>query len=169
MNQDTLPVITKAELDAVSESPSDYILLLEDRLYSILASDHTGIIRQQFTTDQNVLLAFNLLDSQVCHGGFIQLIENGYGAYIFDSALSEQLDAWGAIEISSIIDKGRIIYHLKKNVLERKKSLEEFAKLYQEHPEFHDLENQFNNIIDAERKRIKEYISGHIDRFCCVG
>jgi hypothetical protein len=168
MSDAMVPVIEKHELDAVQNNAGKYLLLFIEKYFQVLSSDPTGQVQNKFTTEQNILLAFGVMDGEVCNGGFIQLIENGYGSYIFDSPLSDHLRLWGAVQIVSIIDEARSIYHQKKEILEREKTLEEFAKLYLEHKEFEPIEDQFNTVIDPERAIIKQYIKSNISLFAKV-
>jgi hypothetical protein len=168
MSSATIPLIDKHELDTLSDKPIEYISFLIGKYHMLMATDTSGQIQLQFTTEQNILLAFQIFVDQVSSGGFIQLIENGYGAYIFDNPLSKYLRQWGAVKIATILDQARIIYHNKKAILEKEKSLEEFAKLYQEHKDFELLEAEFSQSISLDTGIIAMYISRHIDRFVLV-
>jgi hypothetical protein len=168
MSNEVLPMIQKSEIDTLGNDPADYIYSFVEKYHQIIASDPSGQIQNQFTTEQNVLIAFDVLDIQISNGGFIQLIENSYGPYIFDTPLSDHLRDWGAAQIATIIDQARIIYQDKKTILERPKTLEEFVKLYKDHPDFEVLENQYYSIIDSERAVIKNYIVQHIDSFARI-
>jgi len=168
MSMNALPLIYRSEIDAAVNDPLDFISLFISKYHELISADPTGQIQLQFNTEQNILLAFHTLDTQVSSGGFIQLIENGYGLYIFDSSLSDHLRSWGAVQIASIIHEAGVIYHQKKTILEREKTLEEFAKLYQEHREFEILEEQFNTVIDSERGIIKQYVESNFSLFAIV-
>ena len=133
-----------------------------------MSSDPSGQILNEFTNDQNALLAYISMDNQVCNGGFIQLIENKYGSYIFDSPLTDYLNTWGAVKTAKILEDAKLIYHQKKPILEKEKTLEEFAKLYQEHPDFEELENQYYAEVHSERDIIKQYIQSNIVKFAVV-
>jgi tRNA/tmRNA/rRNA uracil-C5-methylase (TrmA/RlmC/RlmD family) len=164
MSADALPEIYRSELDD-SQTPDVYIYHLIAKYHELLASDTTGHLQEHFTAEQNILLAFNVLDTQVSSGGFIQLIENGYGSYIFDTPLSHYLQDWGAVKIATIIEQAALIYRSKKDILEREKTLEEFAKLYQEHTDFEIPEQEFYQVINSEREIIVAYIRAHISHF----
>ena len=168
MSAAIIPAVSRYELDAVKDDPSEYITLLTNQYFQIISSDPTGQVLNKFTNDQNALLAFVTMDGQVCNGGFIQLIENKYGSYIFDSPLAEYLVCWGAVKTAKILNDARLIYHQKKVILEKEKTLEEFAKLYQEHPDFEELEKQYYTEIDSEREVIKNYIQSNIGMFAMV-
>ena len=164
---ETLPLIPKSELDAAVD-PADYIYLFIEKYHQLISADTTGQIQNEFNAEQNVLMAYNLFDGQVCNGGFIQLIENGYGPYVFDSPLSEHLRDWGLAKTADLIDQARTFYLPKREILERKKTLAEFAKLYQEHPEFEPLDDEYYKIVDSERELIKEHIQGHLSDFARI-
>ena len=168
MASGSLPVIAIQDWQSAVSQPDALISLLIGSYQSILSSDPSGNIQESFTTEQNILLAFDILDSQVMSGGFIQLIENGYGPYIFDTPLSDYLRSWGAVDIVALIDQAREIYHCKKAILEKEKTLEEFAKLYQQHPEFEPLEKEFTDNIAEAKRIIAGYITAHIDRFAVI-
>jgi hypothetical protein len=168
MNLNTLPAISTKELAAVADNAAEFIILFTGHYHKILSSHASGQAQGEFTTEQNILLAFDVLDGQVSNGGFIQLIENGYGAYVFDTPLSDHLRSWGLMQAADIIDKARILYEPKKEILEKEKTLAEFAKLYQEHPEFEPLDNEYYKIADAQREAMKSYILAHINSFAQI-
>ena len=168
MASGTLPVIAIKDWQSVTSQPDELISLLIGSYQSILSSDPSGKIQESFTTEQHILMAFDILESQVMSGGFIQLVENGYGPYIFDTPLSDYLRSWGAVDIAAIIDQARVIYLSKKDILERETTLEEIAKLYQQHPEFEPLEKEFTDNITEAKRMIAGHIIGHIDSFAIV-
>ena len=163
----SLPTITSDEINAAAD-PLYFILLLTHKYMAIISEDPTGQIQQQMTLEQSILIAFVTMDDQISGGGFIQLIENKYGPYIFDTPLSVILTDWGGTKIASILDRARVIYNDKKEMLEREKTLEEFAKLYQEYPDFEELEKEYDSVIDSQRAIIKNYIEQHIADFAQI-
>ena len=168
MSLETLPAITKDELNAADHDALQYLFLFADKYSKLISASQDGAIQQQMTLEQNVLLAFVDMDNQISNGGFIQLIENGYGKFVFDTPLSAILNDWGSVKTASILDRARVIYHDKREILEREKTLEEFAKLYQEHPDFEDLEKEYYSVIDSERLVIKQYIETHMASFAKI-
>lgn len=75
------------------DSPWDFLYLFIDEYYRMMERDKSII--EYFNPLQHTLLAFNYLYCQVCNGGFIQLIKNRYGAYIFESLFTETIKQWG--------------------------------------------------------------------------
>ena len=160
-----MPLITTEEIEATGDDALAYIILFAEKYYALIAADTTGTVQQRMTAEQSVLLAYVTMDNEVNNGGFIQLIENGYGSYIFDNPLSDYLREWGAADTADILDQARTIYLAKKDILEKEKTLEEFARLYQEHPDFEPIESRYYAIADTQRAIIKGYIFNHLALF----
>ena len=54
---------------------------------------------QQLTADQITLLAWSYLHQEVMEGGYIQLIYNGYGTFIFRNPFAVAMRNWGLREL----------------------------------------------------------------------
>ena len=52
-------------------------------------------------------------------GGFCQLIQNGYGGYIFDNPFAKVMRLWGAEEFSKLVYKAKKIYDANRKDLEK--------------------------------------------------
>lgn len=165
---DTLPTISREQWEAMKTAPAEMIWQLCNSYRNIIQEDKTGTAQQHFTTEQNMLLGFEAWDGQVSNGGIIQLIENGYGAFIFETPVGELLRTWGLVHTASIIDRARPLYSTNKAELEREKTLQEFALMYQQHPEFEPLDNEYYAICDAERERVATYVAAHVDSFVAI-
>ena len=48
-----------------------------------------------YSADQITLLAYDILRSEMLEGGFIQLIHNGYGPFIFLNPFAKAIRLWG--------------------------------------------------------------------------
>ena len=60
---------------------------------------------QNLTGEQITLLAYHVLHDEVMDGGFIQLIQNGYGPFIFDNPFAKAMRLWGLKDFSNVIYK----------------------------------------------------------------
>lgn len=168
MNNKTLPIITQDELNKAKDDAWDFLFLFIDPYYETMSSDPSGEIMNDFTAEQHTLLAFNFLYGEVTNGGFIQLIQNGYGGYIFDDPFSEYIKRWGALEIGKIVDDAKILYNQNKVNLEKETDLEGFSKMYEEFTEFEPLDNRFYEAMDDEVEIIRKYIESNIEHFAIV-
>ncbi|QQO11388.1 DMP19 family protein [Breznakiella homolactica] len=123
---------------------------------------------KEFSDSQHTLLAYNYLYGQVCNGGFIQLIQNGYGGYIFNNPLAETLRSWGLEKVPDILDEAKVIYEKHKTKLEKETSLEEFSELYTEITDFDSLESRFFEVMDNETGILQRYVKNHITGFAVI-
>jgi hypothetical protein len=118
-----------------------------------------------FNDSQLTLLAYNILYGQVSNGGFIQLIHNGYGGYIFDGPFSEIVKPWGAVKTAEIVDEAKIVYDKHKEELEQEKTAEEFSELYTKIKDFEELETEFYEVMDKETEIIRKYVEDNVNDF----
>ena len=105
---------------------------------------------------------------EITTGGFLELIKNGYGSYIFESLFSETLKKWGAIQMAVNIDKAKEIYFENKFELEIARKAEDFFEMYQQYPAFNALDNEFFKIMNSESDKIKRYILKNINDFAII-
>ena len=169
VNLAKLPQVSKADLEnANKESDAwNFLFVFTDKYLEIAVGENQEIMRD-FTSSQHTLLAYNYLYAEVCNGGFIQLIQNGYGGYIFDNPFSDHLREWGIEKIAEIVDKAKVIYEQHKEKLEAQTNLEEFSKIYDEITDFESLEDKFYDVMDNETKLIKNYVENHLKEFAVI-
>ena len=159
-----LPYIKKEELLNYSDNTWDLFYLLLSKYYEItdIGTD------DNFSDPQDTLMAYNILYGEITTGGFLELIKNGYGSYIFESLFSEILKKWGAIETAAHLNKAKKIYFENKSELEIARTAEDIFDLYPKYPEFNDLDKDFFRIMNSEADKIKQYIQQHISEFAIV-
>ncbi len=114
---------------------------------------------------QHAIQALTLLEAQVRTGGYIQLIQNGYGEYIFENAWPEAYRYMQATKLADNLNQAKEIYMNNKEALEKELSLEEFTKLYDAFPQFDPLHTRYINIIEEELETIKNFIHLHPEYF----
>lgn len=114
---------------------------------------------------QHTLLAFRFFADEMREGGFVQLIQNGYGAYIFINPFAKAVKMYGAVELSKLIYRGREIYDKNKEALERETTDEEFNAMYVDFEVFDDLEELYFEIEERQTAIIAAYVDEHIADF----
>jgi hypothetical protein len=117
---------------------------------------------------QHSLLAYHFFREEVLQGGFIQLIQNGYGSYIFRNPFAKSLRIFGADELSKLIYKAREIYDLNQTELEQDLSDDEFHALYEKYEAFDELEERFFDIETTCTETIARYVDTHLSDFADV-
>ena len=160
----TLPQIDMKELEIANENTWDLFFLLLSKYYEIIDT----VTEDEFNNSQHTLMAYNILYGEITSGGFLELIKNGYGTYIFDTLFSETLKKWGVIEMANNIDKAKEIYFENKSDLEIARTPEELSQMYQRYPAFNKLDNEFFRIMNSEAEKIKSHILQHINDFAIV-
>ncbi len=159
----------KMTLARKEEDGWEFLYLFTEHYFNYISScESQEQAFKEFNDEQHTLLAFNYLYGQVCNGGFLQLIQNGYGAYIFENPFSKQIRKWGAKNIANIIEKAKIIYDKNKKDLEKETSLEEFSQMYNDYKDFDPLDDEFYKFMDSETNLIAEYVYKNVEQFADV-
>lgn len=73
---------------------------------------------------QHTLLGYHFFREEVMEGGFVQLIQNGYGPYIFDNPFAKAMRMFGAKDFSKLIYEAKrftmpIVRIWRRNVRKR--------------------------------------------------
>ncbi|MCD8282429.1 MAG: DMP19 family protein [Prevotella sp.] len=122
----------------------------------------------RMNADQITLLAYGILREEVLSGGFIQLIHNGYGAFIFVNPFAKAVRAWGLEGLAGLINKAHKLYNKFHKELERDLTDEEFMALYEQYPAFDALDDMFVDLEERFTAQVAVYIDEHPDGFFTV-
>lgn len=114
---------------------------------------------------QHSLLAWHFFSTEMREGGFVQLIQNGYGAYIFDNPFAKAMKQFGAVELGKLIYKAKDIYDPNKKELERETTEEEFNGMYVDFEVFDELEEMYFEMEEQQTALIAAYVDEHIEDF----
>jgi hypothetical protein len=143
---------------SLRDDPWDYLFDYIDKYEEVTNKYPDGKITDHLNDSQITLLAYFFLEGQVTNGGFIQLIQNGYGGFVFNTPFSDIIKTWGAEKTGNIIEKANIIYNKYKDELEKETSLEEFSELYKKIKDFEPLEEEYYGVMEEDAKVIKKYV-----------
>jgi len=123
----------------------------------------------ELNADQVTLLAWDVLHEEVMDGGFVQLIHNGYGPFIFKNPFAKALkQLWGMRDLSKLVYDAHTLYVKHGELIERDCTDEEFMALFEQLPEFDELDDEFVEREEEWTEEIARYIDEHIDRFATV-
>ncbi len=114
---------------------------------------------------QHSLLAWHFFSTEMREGGFVQLIQNGYGAYIFDNPFAKAMKQFGAVELGKLIYKAKDIYDPNKKELERETTEEEFNAMYVDFEVFDEMEEMYFDMEEQQTSLIAAYVDEHIEDF----
>ena len=114
---------------------------------------------------QHTLLGYHFFREEVMEGGFVQLIQNGYGPYIFDNPFAKAMRMFGAKDFSKLIYEAKKIYDAHRADLEKERTEEEFMAMYEQYEQFDELEEKFMEIEEEQTAIIAQYVDEHIEDF----
>ena len=122
----------------------------------------------ELNSDQITLLAWDVLHEEVMDGGFVQLIHNGYGPFIFKNPFAKALKLWGMRELSKLIYDAHTLYVKYHEKIELDCTDDEFMALFEQFPEFDDMDDEFVEREEEWTNDIAHFIDEHIERFALV-
>lgn len=114
---------------------------------------------------QHTLLGYHFFREEVLEGGFVQLIQNGYGPYIFDNPFAKAMRLFGAKEFSKLVYDAKSIYDKNRKDLEEERTDDEFMAMYEQYEAFDDLEEAFMDMEEQVTAIIAGYVDEHLDQF----
>ena len=155
-------------IDAAQKGFETFVELFSQRTLSSIGGELTSEAMQGLSADQITLLAYQIMKREVMEGGFIQLIHNGYGPFIFLNPFAKAMRLWGAREFCNLIYDGRKLYERYGEELTRDCTDEEFMALYEQYEEFDDLDDAFIEMEPSVTESVARYIDEHVDNFAEV-
>lgn len=120
---------------------------------------------QQLTADQITLWGYMILRDELMDGGFVQLIYNGYGPFFFDNPFAKAMRLWGLHDFSKLLYKAKKVYDEHKADLTKERSDEDFMALFEQYPEFDDLDDDFVEEEENITSAVAYYVDEHMTDF----
>lgn len=117
---------------------------------------------------QHSLLGYHLFREEINEGGFVQLIQNGYGPYFFMNPFAKAMKLFGLKEFSKIIYKAKEVYEAHRKELEKECDDDEFMAMYEQYEEFDDLEDAFMEMEQEVTEKLAVYVDEHIEQFAKI-
>lgn len=117
---------------------------------------------------QHTLLGYHFFREEVLDGGFVQLIQNGYGPYIFDNPFAKAMRLMGVKGFSKILYEAKGIYDANREELERDCTDDEFMAKYERFESFDDLEDAFIENEEEITEQVAHYVDEHLEDFARI-
>ncbi|MDO4949970.1 MAG: DMP19 family protein [Bacteroidales bacterium] len=114
---------------------------------------------------QLTLLGYDILREEINEGGFVQLIQNGYGPFFFRNPFAKAVKQMGCKVLADIVYDAARIYTTHQDDLERERTDEEFMAMYEQYEEFDSLEESFMEQQEEITATLAQYVDEHIDDF----
>ncbi|MBO4451231.1 MAG: DMP19 family protein [Bacteroidaceae bacterium] len=117
---------------------------LTDEFIARIGGQLTSENMNQLSIDEHCLLAYRYLRDEVMDGGFIQLIQNGYGPYVllgpFPMILKKE---WGMKQFGQFLFDVAREYKKHREELEADKSDDDFMAQYEQYETLNDYGDDY--------------------------
>ena len=156
-------------IEAAGEDGVDaFVDVFVDAIYEAVGGALTAETMGELNADQITLLAYRILRDEVMDGGFVQLIHNGYGPFLFKNPFGKMMRIWGIDELALLMNKARKLYYKYAEEIEREVSDDEFMALFEQLPAFDDLDDTFVENEEEWTGAVAMYIDEHIEQFATI-
>ncbi|MFW9603221.1 MAG: DMP19 family protein [Prevotella sp.] len=150
---------------AAEEGMDAFVDVFTNAILDSIDGQLTAENMSQLNSDQITLLAFHYLHEEVMDGGFVQLIHNGLGAFIYMNPTDKAFREWGIQELFKIINKSHRLYAKYHEDIEKDCSDEDFMAMFEQYAEFDDFDDEFVENEEMFVAKVAHYIDEHIDNF----
>ena len=169
MEKSTKVTVKDSVLRQAAEAGMDeFIKVFTDAIYDFIGGKLNADNMGMLNSDQITLLAYVILRDNVMDGGFIELIHNGYGGFIFLNPFGKAVREWGLQDLYKIIRKCHRYYVIHHESLEKDCTQEEFDALYEQFPVFDDFDDAFVESEENFTSGVAHYVDEHIDNFATI-
>ena len=162
-------IVKDADLQkAAMEGMDAFIGVFTKAIHGAIGGDLTAEKMGELNADQITLLSWEILHDEVMDGGFVQLIYNGYGPFIFKNPFAKALRQWEMREPSKLIYDAHTLWLKHREKIEKEMSDEEFMALFEQFPDFEDLDDKFIENEEVWTEDIAHYIDDHLEKFAVI-
>lgn len=162
-------IVKDADLQkAAMEGMDEFLGVFTKAIYDAIGGELTAENMGELNSDQLTLLSWDILHEELMDGGFVQLIYNGYGPFIFKNPFAKALRQWGLREPSKFIYDAHTLWLKHREEIERELSDEEFMALFEQFPDFEDMDDKFIENEEAWTEDIAHYVDDNIEKFATI-
>lgn len=151
-----------------AKGEESFALFVRDKISDSVGGTLDSDALEALTAEQVTLWAYFILRDEVCDGGFVQLIHNGYGAFFFRNPFAKAMRLWGLPDVSKLINKAARLYRECGKEIERDCTDEEFMALYERFPKFDELDDEFVEDEEEFTSVVGQYVLENIDNFVSI-
>ncbi len=152
-------------MEAAKDGPEVFFEVVEGAIEAVVKGKLSKVDMDQLEVGPVTLMAYKILREEMLEGGWIQLIHNGYGPFVFVNPLAKILKQWGLTELSSLIQKAHKLYSKHHADIDRDMNYDEFMALYEQYPAFEQLDDEFVENEETFTTQMACYIDDHLEDF----
>lgn len=157
-------LLQKAAQEGMDSFVSAFVHAIKEGIHDELTTETMTLLN----ANQITLLAWDILHEEVMDGGFVQLIHNGYGPFIFKNPFAKAVKLWGMRDLSKLIYDAHTLYLKHHEKIEQDCTEDEFMALFEQFPEFDDMDDTFVENEESWTEQIAEYLDQHIEQFAHI-
>ena len=151
--------------EAAAAGMDEFVNLFADAVIDSVGGQLTEEAMGRLNADQITLVAFKYLHDEVMDGGFVQLIYNGFGPFIFFNPFAKAVREWGLDDLAALVNKAGKLFRKYGRDIQCDCTDEEFMAMFEQYPEFDDLDDKFVEDEEQWVGAVAHYIDEHIGRF----
>lgn len=153
---------------AAGEGMDAFVQVFRDAIMQSIGGELNAESMVRLNADQITLLAYMIYRDEVMDGGHVQLIHNGYGPFIFLNPFAKAMRLWGAKDFQKLVYRGRELFEVHGKELTKECTDDEFMALFEQYPEFDDLDDEFVEMEEEVTELVARYVDEHIEAFAEV-
>lgn len=160
-----IQILEKDLQQAASQGMDEFIAVFTDAYWKQMGGELNAETMSLLNGHQNALLGYSIFRREMNDGGFVQMIQNGYGGYFFDNPFAKAMRLFGAKPLSKLIYAAKKIYDENKKELEKETTDEEFLSMYVDFEAFDDLEEEFFFMEEESTAAIAHFVDDNLELF----
>ena len=153
---------------AAAEGMDEFLAVFVTAIKTAIGGELTQDNISELNAQQVTLLAYDILHQEVMDGGFVQLIHNGYGPFIFLNPFAKAIKLWGMKPLAKLIYEAHTLYNRYGKDIEKDCTDEEFMALFEQYPDFDDLDDTFIEYEEEWTEDVARYVDDHIEQFASI-
>lgn len=155
-------------IEAANEGMDAFVDVFVRAIQAVTGEEISADGLSALNAHQVTLIAYHHLREEVMDGGFVQLIHNGYGDFIFFNPFAKMMRIWGIDGLAALINKSRKPFLKYRDEIMQEYSNEEFMAMFEKYPVFDDFDDSFVENEEEWTESVAHYIDEHIDDFAKI-
>lgn len=168
MDAITIKITDEALRQGAEEGMDGFLQVFIDKYLEVMGGELRAENMSLLNGYQHSLLGYHFFRQEVNDGGFVQLIQNGYGPYIFDNPFAKAMRLFGVKDFSKLIYGAKKIYDENRKDLEKDCTEDEFMAMYEQYEAFDELEEEFMEMEEYVTAKLAEYVDEHLEQFADI-
>lgn len=165
METNKITITDEALRKGAEEGMDAFLQVFIDKYLEVTGGEINAETMPLLNGHQHSLLGYHFFREEVNEGGFVQLVQNGYGPYIFDNPFAKAMRLFGVKEFSKLVYAAKKIYDANKEDLEKVRDEDEFMAMYEQYEAFDELEEKFMEMEEYVTAKLAEYVDENISCF----